>query len=453
MKDFDRSLASRLGVRHLAASRMAAALLAITTGSAAVAAPAPLAFPGAQGWAAHTPGGRGGKILRVTNLNNKGPGSFREAIETQGPRTIVFEVAGAIDLDRDDIEIKEPFVTIAGQTAPSPGVTLIRGGVDIRTHDVVVRHIRVRVGDADQPKFSWETDAMGTVGVAFDVIVDHCSLEWALDENLSASGKRFVGKTPDEWRANVSHRITFSNNIIAEGLANATHPKGEHSKGSLIHDNVADILIVGNLYAHDYERSPLFKGGVRGMVINNLIYDPGQRAVHYNLIAEEWGDHPYQTGSLAMIGNVLRAGPSTVKDIALFEIGGSGDIELYAQDNIAVDKIGNPLPMIGRYTTAPAKIIEVKTAPTLPEGVKLLTAAQVQDAVIDDVGARPWDRDHDDARIVADTIEGRGKIIDSQKEVNGYPKVKETHQPFVDADWNLDTMTPKKLLQARVRPH
>ncbi len=436
----------------LGVSALAGVALAGAAAPTAQAAPA-LAFPGAQGWAAHTPGGRGGKIIRVTNLNASGAGSLREAIEIQGPRTIVFEVAGAIDLGREDIEIKEPFLTIAGQTAPSPGVTLIRGGVNIRTHDIVIRHIRVRVGDAEQPKFSWETDAMGTVGAAYDVIVDHCSLEWALDENLSASGKRFVGKTPDEWRSNVSHRITFSNNIIAEGLANATHPKGEHSKGSLIHDNVADILIVGNLYAHNYERSPLFKGGVRGMVINNLIYDPGQRAVHYNLIAEEWGEYERQTGSLVLIGNVLRAGPSTVKDIALFEIGGSGDIELYAQDNIAVDKIGNPLPMIGRYTTAPVKIIEVKSPPALPEGVKVLSAAQVQDTVIDDAGARPWDRDHDDARIVADTIEGRGRIIDSQKEVNGYPQVKEAHQPFDPADWDLDTMTSKKPLPARVRPH
>jgi hypothetical protein len=447
----ERTPRARAAERGAAGRAFVAALLIIVAAGAEAASP--LAFPGAQGWAAHTPAGRGGKILRVTNLNNSGPGSLREAIETAGPRTIVFEVGGAIDLGREDIEIKKPFLTIAGQTAPSPGVTLIRGGVDIRTHDVVIRHLRVRVGDADQPKFSWETDAMGTVGAAYDVIVDHCSLEWALDENLSASGKRFVGKTPDEWRSNVSHRITFSNNLIAEGLANATHPKGEHSKGSLIHDNVTDILIVGNLYAHNYERSPLFKGGVRGMVVNNLIYDPGQRAVHYNLIAEEWGEHPYQTGSLALIGNVLRGGPSTVPGLPLFTLGGSGDIELYAGDNIAVDKFGVALPMTGRYTTSPARIIEVTTAPVLPEGVKLLSAAQVQDAIIDDVGARPWDRDHDDARIVADTIEGRGKIIDSQKEVNGYPQVKETHQPFDPADWDLDTMTSKKPPPPRVRPH
>jgi len=421
--------------------------------ASANAAQGALAFPGAQGWAAHTPGGRGGKLLRVTTLKARGPGSLREAIETPGPRTIVFEVGGAIDLDRSVLDVKEPFLTIAGQTAPSPGITLLRGGIDVRTHDVVIRHIRIRPGDADVAHFGgWERDGFSTYEGAVDVIVDHCSLTWATDENLSASGKRFIGDTPDDWRSNTSHRITFSNNLIAEGLAFASHAKGEHSKGSLIHDNVNDILIVGNLYAHNLERSPLFKGGVRGMVINNLIYDPGQRAIHYNLIAEEWGDHPYQTGRLTMIGNAMRAGPSTPNDIALFMLGGSGDIELYHEDNIAVDRIGRPLPMLGRYTTAAAKIVELKQRPALPEGVKPLGAAQVQDAVINDVGARPWDRDHDDARVVADTIEGRGRIIDSQNDVGGYPHPNETHQPFNPDDWDMDTMTPKKPLATRRRP-
>src|SRR5690606_41183651 len=106
--------------------------------------------------------------------------------------------------------------------------------------------------------------------------------------NLSASGPRLRGKTPADWGKATSRRVTFSNNIIAEGLAYATHAKGEHSKGSLIHDHATDILIVGNLYAHNYERNPLFKGGVQGTVINNLIYNPGARATHSNLNAEEW---------------------------------------------------------------------------------------------------------------------------------------------------------------------
>ena len=274
--------------------------------------PARIAFPGAQGWAAHTPGGRGGKILRVTTLAAQGEGSLAEALKTKGPRIVVFEVGGVIDLGVRTLKVKEPFLTIAGQTAPQPGITLIRGGLDIATHDVVVQHLRVRPGEAGLPKMSGtDFDAITLSGGAHDVIVDHCSLTWATDENLSASGPRFGGDTPEQWREATSHRITFSNNLLAEGLANATHAKGEHSKGSLIHDNARDILIVGNLYAHNNERNPMFKGGTQGVVVNNLIYDPGQRAIHYNLVAAEWLGHPYQDGRLALVGNVMRAGPST----------------------------------------------------------------------------------------------------------------------------------------------
>ncbi|HKP65265.1 MAG TPA: pectate lyase [Casimicrobiaceae bacterium] len=420
-------------------------LLAILLLSAALptqAAEELLAFPGAQGAAAHTPGGRGGKILRVTTLAASGPGSLLAALETDGPRIVVFEVGGVIDMAQHEIKITKPFLTVAGQTAPAPGITLIRTGIDVTTHDVVLQHIRVRTGSADQRKRGgWEPDAFSTIS-AHDVIVDHCSMSWAIDENLSASGPRFTGKTPEEWRRGTSYRVTFSNNIISEGLKYATHSKGEHSKGSLIHDNASDILIVGNLYANNYERNPLFKGGVHGMVLNNLIYNPGPRAVHYNLIAEEWRGQPYQVGQMALIGNVLRGGPSTPPGLALFMLGGSGDIELYEDDNIAVDWVGRPLEKFGRYTNSSARIVPM-ARPTLPLNVKLLPAADVQDAVIREVGARPWDRDHIDARIVADTIEGRGEIIDDQAQVGGYPQYQETRQAFNESEWDLRYMTKK----------
>jgi hypothetical protein len=407
----------------------------------AAAAPT-LAFPGAVGAAATTPGGRGGAIIRVTTLAPSGPGSLLEAVQTRGPRVVVFEVGGIIDLAESEIKISEPFLTIAGQTAPAPGVTLIRGGIDIATHDVVIRHIRVRPGDGARPRLSGnDHDAISTVGGAHDVIVDHCSLTWATDENLSASGPRFNGNTPDEWRAATSHRVTYSNNLIAEGLANSVHVKGEHSKGSLIHDNTTDILIVWNLYAHNKERSPLFKGGARGAIVNNLIYDPGQRAIHYNLIAAEWTDHPYQTGEMAIIGNVMRGGQSTVDKLPLVTIGGSGDVALFERDNIAVDKFGEPLPMRGLYTNAPIRILKLP-APTIP-GLTPLPASQVQDFVVKNAGARNWDRDHEDWRVIADTIEGRGYIIDSQSEWGGYPKETPTRQAFDPSKWDLDTMTQK----------
>jgi pectate lyase len=403
-----------------------------------------IAFPGAQGWAAETSGGRGGAILRVTTLAADGPGSFAEAVNTPGPRIVVFEVGGVIDLGARTLRITEPHLTIAGQTAPSPGITLVRGGIDIATHDVIVRHIRVRPGDAGKPLRSGvDFDAISTVG-ARNVIVDHCSLTWGTDEGLSSSGTRFIegGRTPEDFRNGTSRRITFSNNLIAEGLAYSSHGKGEHSKGTLVHDHVQDILIVGNLYAHNHERNPLFKGGVSGQVINNLIYNPGARAAHYNLIAEEWLGHDYATGSMILRGNVLRAGPDTRK-LALFMIGGSGDVDLFLEDNLAVDVIGEAtIPEVGRYTTAPVKVNMLRRAPSLPFGVELLPSAQVQDAVIANAGATPWNRDPIDRRIVADVIEGRGEIIDSQDEVGGYPQYAPTTRPFVESEWNLDTMEP-----------
>lgn len=422
------------------------------TSGLSAAQDAQLAFPGAQGWAAHTAGGRGGKIIRVTTLAPTGPGSLLEALETDGPRIIVFEVGGVIDLGLREIKLTKPYVTIAGQTAPSPGITLIRTGIDINTHDVIVRHIRVRTGGAGaQVGQGWEPDAFSTQRGAYNVIVDHSSMTWGVDENLSSSGPRFTGSTVEEWRKGTSHNITFSNNIIAEGLAHSTHAKGEHSKGSLIHDNVTNILIVGNLYAHNYERNPLFKGGVRGMVINNLIYNPGARAIHYNLIAEEWHGQAYQRGHMTLIGNAMRAGPSTHNDIAFFMLGGSGDVELYEEDNIAVDRIGRPIPKLGTYTTAPARVLPLRK-PALPINVKPMRAAEVQDSVVLKAGARPWDRDAIDSRIVADTIEGRGAIIDSEIQVGGYPKHMETRQPFVESDWNLTTMEPKVPPKGRYVP-
>jgi hypothetical protein len=429
----------------LTLAAMAAALGLQSFAMAADAlATAPLAFPGAMGWAAHTPGGRGGRILRVTTLSADGPGSFLEALNAKGPRIIVFEVGGVIDLGRHEIKVTEPYLTIAGQTAPSPGITFIRGGFQIHAHDVIVQHIRVRVGEAGAPKKSgWETDGLSTAGGAHDVIVDHCSVTWATDENMSMSGERFEGNDPAVWREQTSHRITFSNNIIAEGLAYATHGKIEHSKGSLIHDNATDFLIVDNLYAHNYERNVLYKGGTRGVMINNLIFDPGQRIIHYNLMAEEWGDHSWQVGQVVAVGNVARAGQSTVPHIAFFELGGYGDVQYYARDNIAVDQIGEPLPMIGRYTTAPAKIIEMARPPLWPPDVTPMPASAVQQYVLHNVGARPWDRDYDDVRLIADVAEGRGKIIDSENDIHGYPVQEPTHRTFNPDDWNLQDMTPK----------
>lgn len=400
-------------------------------------------FPGAVGWAAATPGGRGGQIIRVTNLDAAGPGSLRAALETRGPRIVVFEVGGVIDLGLTTLTIDEPFLTIAGQTAPSPGITVIRGGLDLRAHDVIIRHIRIRSGVSGQARRSgWEADALSTVG-AYNVIVDHCTMTWGLDENLSASGPRFTGSTPEDWRRGTSHNITFSYNLLAEGIAHGSHPKGEHSKGSLIHDNATGILIYRNVYAHNYERNPLLKGGVHAAVVNNLIFNPGAQAIHYNLMDLEWGDQPHQLGQLSAVGNVLRAGLSTRPDIAFLAIGGAGDLSYYGRDNVAVDRQGRPLPMFGRYTTGPARIIEATRPAVWPAGLDVLPAERVETHLLRFAGARPWDRDAHDVRVIFDIAEGRGEIIDDERAVGGYPQVEPTRAPFVEAAWDLATMEPR----------
>lgn len=403
-----------------------------------------LAFPGAVGWAKNTPGGRGGKIIKVTNLSASGPGSLVDALAADGPRTVVFEVGGVIDLGATEFKITSPFLTVAGQTAPSPGITIIRGGLTIAAHDVILQHVRIRPGEGGHAKRSGhDIDAITTTAGAYNVIVDHCSLTWATDENMSASGPRFTGKNEADWRKGTSHAITFSHNLVAEGLANSSHAKGEHSKGSLIHDNVSDILIYGNLYAHNFERSPLFKGGVHGTIVNNFIYNPGQRAVHYNMQALEWGTVPLIKGQMTAVGNVLRAGPSTFGPLSFLMIGGEGDLEYHGRDNIAVDRNGSPLPQIGRYTTGRARVIEMSDPVDWPEGLEAIPAIDVERWVLASVGARPWDRDYNDTRVLADVAEGRGSIIDSEAEVGGYPKMPETHRAFDPEQWNLDDMTPK----------
>jgi len=404
---------------------------------------------GARGWAAATVGGRGGRVLKVTNLNASGPGSYRAAIEAEGPRIVVFEVGGTIDMGGQQLKIANPYLTIAGQTAPSPGITVIKAETVITTHDVVIQHLRVRPGEFGRPKKGGgDQDGISTVGGAFNVIVDHCSLSWATDENLSASGPRFNGATPDEWRRNTSHQITYSHNLIYEGLSNSVHEKGEHSKGSLIHDNTSGVLLLRNVYVSNRERNALFKGGARGAMVNNLIFNPGRVAVHYNLWAQEWAGQPYQTGRLTLVGNVLRHGPDTTPGTALFTLRGHGDVELHLADNQAFDREGLALPLTADASAnaannAPRARVVPLPAADLPADVRPWPAARVARELPAVAGARPWDRDEVDARLLRELAAGRGRLIDSELDAGGFARQAPSFRAFDASQWNLEDMSPK----------
>ena len=371
-------------------------------------------------------GGSGGKVIRVTSLDAKGPGSLREAIETKGPRIIVFEVGGVIDLNRASLKIKEPFLTIAGQTAPSPGITIIRGATYISAHNIVIQHIRVRPGDAGRAKKSgWEPDGISTSGGnAYNITIDHCSLTWATDENLSASGSRTEG--PDA----TSHKITFSNCIIAEGLANSTHAKGKHSKGTLVHDFCREIAVIGNLYAHNVHRNPYFKAYTTGVIVNNAIYNPGSAAIQLNYSDKEWkgSDYKPENCRVSIVGNVLMHGADTKKDLALVSRRG----DAYMEDNQAFGPDGKPAPLV--Y----GKINELKDKPVWPKGLTPLAAKDVVSYIVKHAGARPQDRDETDSRIIKEFQEHKGRIIDSQDEVGGYPKSKATNRKLDVPEKSID---------------
>ena len=182
------------------------ALLALAAGGPAAASELP-AFPGAEGYGAGTPGGRGGKVLLVTNLNDSGPGSLRAACATAGPRIIVFRVSGMIDLAKA-IQVTEPFVTIAGQSAPGEGICLRGNTFDVATHDAVVRFLRNRAGD----QAGKELDAMNVGHGSRRVVMDHCSANWSVDECLSLSGD--------------VQDVTVSWCVIGEALNHSIHHKG-----------------------------------------------------------------------------------------------------------------------------------------------------------------------------------------------------------------------------------
>jgi len=247
-------------------------------------------FPGAMGFGTTTAAGRGGAILRVTNLNDAGAGSLRAALEATGPRTVIFEVGGMIDLS-DDIYITSPYLTVAGQTAPSPGITLRYAGLQIQTHDVLVQHLRIRVGDLVTPSSLGQRDGIQIQNQntpPYNVVIDHVSLSWNTDKNMST------------WYA--LHDVTISHSIIAEPLWDA---RGQNYN-LLIGDYSTNVTVLGNMFAHSDERNPYAKGATGTVVVNNLLYDFSQVGIPADRVDEEYLMKPRRWN----IGSIKRPAPA-----------------------------------------------------------------------------------------------------------------------------------------------
>src|SRR5688572_23243896 len=373
------------------------------------------AFPGAQGFGSSTPAGRGGTIVRVTNLNDTGAGSLRAALSVPGPVVIIFEVSGTIRVG-ENLVVTHPFTTIAGQTAPSPGITLRGGTFRINTHDVLIQHIRFRPGD--EPGFTQERDGIEFYGGSqekYNIVLDHCSISWGVDENLS-TGTSSSG---------VRHDITFSNLIIAEGLNNSIHPEGAHSKGVLIGQGSKNITFMGNVMAHHVDRNPWFKGNTTGIIVNNVIYNyGGSKATYF----DDVDNTAAQTNSV--VGNVYLRGVNSPsgRPIRIYSGVKPGSL-FYISDN-SWDRAAPPSDPWSLVLNEGGSAIVAATPPIWIPGLVVLPNANVQSWVLSNAGARPADRDAVDLRIVQEVRSGTGRIIDHPSDVGGWPALAQNQRPL-----------------------
>lgn len=399
--------------RHigLAILLLAGIHISIPAGSTATEGTVIPAFPGAEGFGSTTPGGRGGKVIFVTTLNDSGPGSLRAACEAVGPRTVIFRVAGLISL-ASAITVKNPYLTVAAHTAPGDGVCLRNFTFNIATHDVVVRYLRSRLGDVS----GQEADCITLLSGSRDVILDHCSATWSVDESLSLAG-------------NVSN-VTVQWCLIGNALNHSKHAKGDHGYGSLSRAN-GPVTWHHNLWAHNNSRNPRL-GDNYGRppypsfdVRNNVIYDYGeicsgltQGVLKVNYIA-----------------NYVRPGPSS-KARTPIRVGGPSELQFYIRDNVfegnAILTTDNsqffdPVAIDGK------RQVETVAEPFPAPLVKTTSAREAYDAVLAGVGASLPCRDSVDARIVDEVLSGKGSIIDSQQQVGGWPELKSATPP-ADSD-------------------
>lgn len=398
---------------------ISATLLALAS-AASVAPNKILAFPGAEGAGRFAAGGRGGRVIRVTNLDDSGPGSLRAAIEGKGPRTIVFHVGGTIRL-RKPLVIREGRVTVAGQTAPGGGITVRDRVFEIAADDVVVRFIRARLGDESRV----ESDAF-TISRGRRIVVDHVSASWSVDETLSA-GSPYKGPEDD------LRDVTVQWSIISESMRKSVHAKGEHGYGSLVRGaHGAKMSFHHNLWAHHAARMPRpgnyltpAQDGVGAYYDfrSNVFYNWGGSHSGYNADEGAKASH----SAYNFVDNYYLRGPDSKKPIAFDER--NPIARAWFAGNAMDGRIpGDPWSLVSGRTdrgyrlAGPLAVGPVARDPALRAYRRVLAGA----------GASLV-RDPVDSRVVA-SVRGRGgRQIDSQSEVGGWPALA-PGSPWTDRD-------------------
>jgi pectate lyase len=379
-----------------------------------------LAFPGAEGSGNYTTGGRGGKVIYVSNLNDDGEGSLRAAINEKGTRTIVFKVSGTIFL-QSFLDIRQGDLTIAGQTAPGDGICVAGYPVSINADNIIIRFMRFRLGDINKVT----GDAMGAQNQK-NIIIDHCSFSWATDENASF------------YR---NENFTLQWCIISESLNNSVHFKGEHGYGGIWGGHV--VSFHHNLFAHNTSRNPRFNGSRRSQTEivdfrNNVIYNWGFNSIYGG-----------EEGCYNIVGNYYKAGPATSSKCRnrIVNITTSMNYnygKFFVSDNKTEESIAISDDNWNGGVDTRADIDSVRVLQPFDHvPIAKQTAQEAFESVIMHAGASLV-RDSVDQRIIREVRTGTASfgtqyggggagIIDSQKDVGGWPVLSSKTAP-VDSD-------------------
>ena len=378
------------------------------------------AFPGAEGGGAFTPGGRGGKIFVVTSLEDSGKGTFREACEAVGARTIVFNVSGIIQLKKR-ISMRAPYVTIAGQTAPGDGICIAGETLEIDTHDVIIRYMRFRRGATEVTR---RDDALGGNPIG-NIIVDHCSVSWGLDENISLYRHQFAANDKSKLEKLPACNITIQNTISSEGLDTYNHAFGSTIGGlnstfmrNLWADNISrnasigmygDFNFVNNVIFNWWNRS-LDGGDYRSMfnIINNYFkpgpITPTDQPIRYRILKPESGYMKPRTYGRAYVdGNYIVGSPEVTAD------NWNGGVQLEdhseAETKNYLELIKQPKPF------------------SMPN-ITIMKAEEAYEFVLKNVGAILPKRDAVDERIIKQVRTGKIEAKDGLENAIGKEFIK-----------------------------
>ncbi|MBD3289370.1 carbohydrate-binding protein, partial [candidate division KSB1 bacterium] len=362
------------------------------------------AFPGAEGFGSTTVGGRNGRVIKVTNTNDSGTGSFRAAVEdSSGARIVVFTTGGTISLS-SSITIDNPYITIAGQTAPGGGICLKNGTstgtlLKIKTHDIIIRCIRIRPGDGGEPDGVY----MDGSNSAYNIIFDHCSFSWAVDENITAA----VG----------AHDITVQWCITSQALRDAGHSKGWHSMGMMFGSSSSDqsynISAHHNLYAHNLRRNPLIQ--IQGVadVVNTVVYNWG---------GDNWSGYPVylmNETQVNYVNNYVKPGPASNDEYTLQTTNDYPDVEIYVDGNITHYRTDDT--MSDSLVVEPDDRDHIVSSRFTAPSVTTWSALAARDSVLKHAGVTVPVRDSIDSTVVASVTDSTNEVIDDPSDAGGWP--------------------------------